>query len=90
MDEHTDYVNLTFVFEKEGNQWVGTCLELGTSTFERTLAETRTALKALVKDHVAVLAEAGEIDRFYEEWGIKVHSTSKRGSKVYGEVMPVG
>ena len=41
------YVTLTLSFEREGNKWVGTCLELGTSTFTRTLKQTQIDLKAL-------------------------------------------
>ena len=49
------YVTLTFSFEQEGIEWVGTCLELGTSTFADTLEECQVALEDLVTDHLDVL-----------------------------------
>ena len=68
------YVTLTFSFEQEGSDWVGLCLELGTSTFSDTLEECQVELQELVADHLEVLEETGERERFFEEWGAGSHS----------------
>ena len=45
-----DYVIvLTFEFTQEANQWVGLCLELGTSTFADDLEQTRLQLREAVE-----------------------------------------
>ena len=71
------YVTLTLSFEQEGSEWVGVCLELGTSTFADTLEECQEELRELVADHLDVLGEIGERERFFEEWGIEVHTDDK-------------
>ena len=68
------YVHLTLRFNAEGTDWVGLCVELGTSTFAQTLAACRNELEELVTDHLEVLEEIGERDRFFAEWGIDVHA----------------
>ena len=70
------YVTLTLSFEREGDVWVGDCLELGTSTYADTLEACEDELGELVVEHIDVLEEIGERDRFFEEWGIIVRSTS--------------
>ena len=67
------YVVLTLVFEREGRKWVGTCEEMGTSTYARTLAQCRRELEALVADHLNLLEEEGERENFFEKWGIAVY-----------------
>lgn len=69
------YVVLTLSFEREGNKWVGTCLELGTSTFHRTLKQCEEELRELVTEHLNALEEAGERERFFEKWDIAFHHT---------------
>ena len=73
------YVTLTLSFEQEGSDWVGTCPELGTSTFADTLAECQAELEELVTEHLDVLDEVGERERFFEEWGIDVHTDEVPG-----------
>ncbi len=36
------YVILTLKYEREGNKWIGTCHELSTRTFARTLRRKNT------------------------------------------------
>lgn len=69
------YVVLTLSFEREGNKWVGTCLELGTSTFHRTLKRCEEELRELVIEHLNALEEAGERERFFKRWGIEFRPT---------------
>ena len=71
--ETEGYVLLTLKFEREGNKWVGICLELGTSTFARTLKRCVEELRGLVIEHLNVLEEVGERERFFQTWGIEFH-----------------
>ena len=73
------YVTLTLSFEQEGSEWVGVCLELGTSTFADTLEECQVELEDLVTDHLDVLEEVGERERLFQEWGIDVHTDEVPG-----------
>ena len=75
------YVFLTLSFEREGNKWVGACLELGTSTFARTLKATQEELTELVTAHLNALEEVGERENFFTEWGIVIHPTLKPPSE---------
>ena len=68
------YVKLTLMFEREGNKWVATCLELGTSTYGRTLERVEESIRRLVIEHLDLLEEAQERQRFFEEHGIVLHS----------------
>lgn len=68
------YVLLTLRFHREGRDWVGVCLELGTSTFDRSLEKTRRMLSELVLDHLNLLEEEGERERFFKEHGVTVHT----------------
>ena len=69
------YVALTLSFEREGDVWVGVCLELGTSTYADTLEACEDELRELVVEHIDVLEEIGERDRFFQEWGITLRDT---------------
>ena len=80
----SEYVTLTFSFEQEESAWVGTCLELGTSTFADTLEECQAELEELVTDHLDVLEEVGERERFFKEWGIDVHTDAVPGEFTIG------
>ena len=71
------HVVLTLIFEREGLKWVGTCEELGTSTYARTLKQCRRELEDLVADHLNLLEEEDERERFFEKWGIEVHPLKK-------------
>ena len=48
---------LTIHLEHEGEQWTGTCLELGTSTFGDTFEEVRKEL------HEAITLQLNEVER---------------------------
>lgn len=74
MSQATGYVLLTLQFQREGRNWVGICLELGTSTFDRSLEKTRAMLSELVLEHLNLLEEEGERERFFSEHGIAVHA----------------
>ena len=72
--ELAGYATLTLKFQIERNVWVGECLELSTSTYADTLEECQDALDELVETHLDVLDEVGERDRFFDKWGVAVHS----------------
>ena len=67
------YVILTLKYEREGNKWVGTCHELGTSTFARTLKRCQQELTELVSEHLDVLEQVGQRERFFRDWEIEVY-----------------
>ena len=67
------YVDLTLKYEFEEGQWVGVCLELSTSTFADTLEEVQESLAQLVSEHLTLLEDAGETERFFEEHNIPYH-----------------
>ena len=48
-------LDFTLVYHKEGQQWVGECQELGTSTFGDSFEEVETELIELVELHLNTL-----------------------------------
>jgi hypothetical protein len=85
------YVILTLIFEREGYKWVGTSEELSTSTYARTLKQCQRELEELVSEHLNLLEEEGERERFFGRWGIEVHPTKAPQEitfRVSGRSMP--
>ena len=64
---------LTLDFEQEGTLWVGTCLELGTSTFAESLDALRQELQDAVVLQLNEVENLGFIDEYLEE--NRVHVT---------------
>ena len=64
-------VTLTLRFTREDNKWVGVCVELGTSTFGSDFERVTADLEKLVTEHLNLLEEAGERERFFVENGIE-------------------
>ena len=63
-----DYVIvLTFEFSQESGQWVGLCLELGTSTFSDTLEQTRLELQEAVELQLNEVERLGYIEAYLDE-----------------------
>lgn len=85
------YVQLTYRFEKEGSDWVGTCVELGTSTFGRSLPRVKRELETLVTEYLNVLEEDGTRERIFRENNIVIQPAPV-AEPVYQEVhtLPVG
>ena len=71
MAEVAETVQFTLAFTREKARWVGWCVELGTSTYSRTLEGCETALRTLVTEHLNLLEETGERGAFFERWGIE-------------------
>ncbi len=61
------YIALTCQYRREGRIWVATCLELGTSTFARTLPAAEKNLAEAITLHLDTLDEVGERERFFKE-----------------------
>ena len=76
------YVVLTLKFEQERNKWVGTCVELGTSTYGRSLKQTFEALNALVVEHLDILEELGEREQFFQKWDIEFYEVQPQPTQV--------
>ncbi len=69
-------VILTVEIQREGEQWVGRCVELGTATFGESVDEVHEELIDLVVLHLNGLEDVGERERFFEARGIKVYEDS--------------
>lgn len=69
------YITLTFEFYKEGKKWVSTCVELGTSTFGRSILDAERKLDEAVMLHLNTLEEVGERERFFKEHNIAFQSS---------------
>ena len=78
------YVQLTYRFEKEGTEWVGTCIELGTSTFGRSLKRVKRDLEQMVIEYLNVLEEDGTRERIFRENNISMQEAPV-GESVYQE-----
>jgi predicted RNase H-like HicB family nuclease len=68
------YIQLTLLFYKEEDQWIGECKELGISTYGDTIEEVKSELPELVELHVNALEEAGERENYFKENGIIIYS----------------
>ncbi len=73
------YLVLTLEFSWKDKQWNGVCRQLGTATCGSDIEEVRDALRELVPQHVELLQESGELDRFLRRWKIPVRKTRPRG-----------
>lgn len=66
------YVVLKIEFKKEGEMWLATCVETGTSTFGDTLEEAQEAITELLPLHLNTLEEVGERENFFKKHNIKI------------------
>jgi len=76
MNTTQGFVVLTLRFWQENRRWVGECVELGTSTYGRTLRQAHDELKELVLLHLNSLEQLGERERFFREHNIKFYTDS--------------
>ena len=81
-------VVLTCVAEKEGNQFVSYCEELGTSSCGDTIEEAFENIEEAVEVHLDALDEAGELGRVFRERAIEVHQLPL--SQPVPRAIPVG
>ena len=73
-----DYVVLTAVFHKEGRNWLGEVVELGTAASARSLQVARERLGEFTELHLNALVQVGECERVLQERHIKVHRGGAR------------
>lgn len=66
-EEVKGYIVLTYKYQNEDNKWVVTCLELGTSTFARTLLAAQNRIHDAVLCHLNTLEDVGERERFFKD-----------------------
>jgi predicted RNase H-like HicB family nuclease len=78
----TAYIYVTGVAEREGDQWVSFCKELGTASCGDTPEEALANLDEAVQVYLETLAEYGELDRVLDERGIMQGPTSSCSDSV--------
>ena len=83
------FVVLTLAFQREGRRWLGRCLELGTSTYGRSLDRTHAELVELVELHLNALEDVGERERFFSEHDISPYTSGTAPTEVRPRV-PLG
>ena len=85
-----DYVIvLTFEFSQESDQWVGLCLELGTSTFGDTLEQTRLELQEATELQLNEVERLGYIQDYLAENHVRVvpiDAVTTSGFAVAGDI----
>ena len=87
-----DYVIvLPFECTQDSGQWVGLCLELGTSTFADSLEQTRLELQEAVELQLNEIERLGYIGDYLSKNHVRVlpfdEVTDATGFAVAGEVM---
>src|SRR3954452_23924435 len=75
-------VVLTLMFRQENRRWTGECVELGTTTYGRTLRQTHDELVELVALHRDALAAVGERERFFRAHGIRFYADNALPAEV--------
>ncbi|MFQ5875302.1 MAG: type II toxin-antitoxin system HicB family antitoxin [Dehalococcoidia bacterium] len=70
--ERQGYVVLTGVVEREGDQFVSYCRELGTSSCGDTAEEAFANLGDAIEVHIEALIETGELQRTLREKNIRI------------------
>lgn len=71
-EEWKGVVTLTGVAEKEGDQYVSYCQELGTSSCGDTAEEALENLGDAIEVHINALVETGEFLRVFRERNIRI------------------
>lgn len=66
------YIMLTFRVYREGKQFVGECLELGTASCGDTIEEALDNIRDATSLYLSVIEEEGERERIFRERGILV------------------
>ena len=68
------FVILTLAYHREGRNWIGECLEFGTSTYSRSWPRVHNELIELTELHLQALEDASERSRFFREHGITLYT----------------
>ncbi len=75
--EEQGVIILTEVVEEEGDLFVSTCKELGTSSCGDSIEEALSNLEEAIWVHLNALQETGERDRVFREKGIDIRPMSQ-------------
>ncbi len=75
------YVDLTFKFHKEGENWLAECLELGTATFAPTLEEAQKDIASAISAQLRDCQELRELREYLRSHKVRIHKTRPRGSR---------
>ena len=67
------FIILTQTVEREGDQFVSLCPELGTASCGDTIEEAFSNLEEAIEVHLEALADIGTLYRVLEEKGINIH-----------------
>ena len=65
-------VTLTGIVEKEGDQYVSYCRELGVASCDDTIDEALINLDDAIQVHIDALVETGELLRVFRERNIRI------------------
>ncbi len=74
-------VTLTLSFEQEDGQWVGTCLELGASTFADTIPAAYEELVDAILLHLNEAEDEGYIEQYLQARNVRVTAIEEHGPK---------
>ncbi len=67
------YIVVTLQFKREGAQWTGRCLQLGTSVYGDTFEEVQGDLAEAIGLQLNALEDVGERKRFFRDFGIRFY-----------------
>jgi hypothetical protein len=70
-DRPVQGIILTLDFHKEGNSWVGVCLELGTATDDPDLETARKELLENVSLQLEGAEDLGHVENYLKERGVQ-------------------
>ena len=84
------FVVLTFQFEPEDDGWFGKCVELGTATSAKSMAQLEEELRDLVGLHLITLQETGRLAQVLEGWGVKLYADMPTETSTNLPVSPWG
>ncbi len=77
------YIQLTFKFKKEGENWTAYCEELGTATYAKKIEEAKERIREAALLHLNTLEEVGERERFFKENNIKLLNYTDKKKDLY-------
>lgn len=72
------FIILTVRFEREGDQWAATCLELGTAACGDNFEEAQEAIREAITLQLNALEELGERASFFQRYRIRFYRQAPR------------
>ena len=86
--ELTGSVILTGVAEREGDQFVSYCRELGTASCGDTIEEALKNLGDAIEVHIGALTETGELQRVLREKNIRIDIQPPSSDELFVRIPP--